>query len=81
MDQIHAMDTDFIALTGREAFGYVAEPTPATLRITFQDGSVHTRYSEAYGYMTQLLHLARTDPAKLPYPLDQELTPAQDRRA
>jgi hypothetical protein len=36
--------------------------------------------AEGHAYMVGLLATATNDPANLPYPLDQELTPEQDLR-
>jgi len=78
--EIKAMELEFQQVTGREAFGYISKPTPGTARIVFQDGTVHTDFTEARAYMASLLTIAQNDPSKLPYPLDQELTPEQDLR-
>lgn len=78
--QIQQLDARFQRLTGREAFGYVSAPTPTSERWVFQDGSVCLSAQEALGYMTTLVELAANEPAKLPYPFDQPLSPEQDLR-
>lgn len=78
--RIKFMDEQFQQLTGREAFGYVSNPTPTTPRLTFHDGTVCLTYEEAHQHMYDLLDKAQNDPGSLPYPFDQELTPEQDLR-
>lgn len=80
LTMIGNLNQEFIELTGREAFGYVAHPTPTTVRFTFGDGTVKTSAAEAYDYMSWLIDTARNRPQQLSYPFDQELTPAQDLR-
>jgi hypothetical protein len=80
LNDIRRMNAEFIQLTGREAYGYVSQPTPTTPRIVFQDQHVCLSMHEAHAYMATLLALAQNDPSTLPYPFDQELTPAQDLR-
>lgn len=71
LKQIHDLDAEFERLTGRRAFGHVAAPTPTSLRITFADASVHLSYAAAYGHMAGLLHTAREEPHRLPWPLSE----------
>lgn len=78
--QIKTMDREFQHLTGREAFGYVSKPTKTTTKVVFQDGHVCLSMPEGHAYMTRLLATAVNDPAKLPYPWDQDLPPEQDLR-
>lgn len=74
------LDAEFRALTGREALGHTAQPVKGQWRIAFADGVVVRSPGTAVEYMTELLTLAVSDPRSLPYPLDQELSPGQDRR-
>lgn len=78
--EIQTLDREFQHLTGREAFGYVSQPTKTTTKVVFQDGHVCLTMAEGHAYMAGLLTTATNDPANLPYPLDQELTPEQDLR-
>jgi len=80
IDEIKALDAQFQALTGRQAFGHVSAPTPTSERWTFHDGSVFTKPQQAYVYMLGLLRLAESHPSLLPYPWDQPLGPGQDLR-
>lgn len=80
LDDIKRLDAEFTELTGHRAFGYIAHPTDTSQRITFHDGHVCLSMSEAHNHMLELNRLARTDPARLPWPLDTELTPEQDYR-
>ncbi len=78
--KIKELDLQFQRFTGREAFGHVSSPTPTSRHYTFATGEVLTSDAEALGCMLILLDIAKTEPDKLPYPLDQELTPEQDLR-
>lgn len=69
--KIKEMDDEFQQLRGKPAFGYVSAPTETSERITFQDGTVKLKMVDAYAYMTELLELARTNPDKLPWPLNE----------
>lgn len=80
MMRILELDAEFRQLTGRAAFGYVSAPTATTKRYVFQDGTVKLSAPQALDHMVHLALLARTNPAGLPYPFDQELTAAQDQR-
>lgn len=77
---MHELSQKFITLTGREAFNWVSEPTPATTRVAFGDGTVCTSLFEAHDYLVFLVDVAENHPDQLPYPFDQQLTPAQDLR-
>lgn len=78
--EIKTMDREFQHLTGREAFGYVSQPTKTTTRVVFQTGHVCLSMAEGHAYMVGLLATAKNNPADLPYPLDQDLAPAHDLR-
>ncbi len=78
--EIRKLNEKFIALTGREAFGHLSQPTKTSQRWTFNDGTVWTQPKDAYNYMVSLVAQAATDPQNLPYPFDQPLTPEQDLR-
>ncbi len=81
MKLVLTLDSEFRGLTGREAFSYRSVPAPGIERWVFGDGTVKASALQASEYMAHLVALARTDPASLPYPFDQELAPGQDRRA
>lgn len=80
MRRVWELDSEFRRLTGREGFGYVSNPGPNSSRYVFQDGTVVTKPELALSHMQALLSTARANPADLPYPLDEELPPGQDRR-
>lgn len=69
LTSIRTMDQEMEHLIGRTVFGYVANPTPTSVRVTFGDGHVCLSVAEAKDYMTDLLATARDNPAKLPWPL------------
>lgn len=70
---IRTLDTEFQALTGHQAYGWISAPTTTSIRVAFHDGEVFTTLQAAYEHMTGLLTQARTDPANLRYPYDQDV--------
>lgn len=68
---IGEMDDEMETIIGRKVFGHVAHPTPTSVRITFADAHVALSWADAHEYMVGLLRLARQDPGKLPWPLNE----------
>lgn len=66
---IHQQVRDLCAevgkITGQDPYGYTAEPSPGSLRLTFQDGTVCLSYDQALNHALWLLNEARG--GRLPY--------------
>lgn len=59
VEKIKELDVEFKRLTGHEAFGYLAAPTPTSERYAFATGEVFTAGDKAYEYMLELLARCR----------------------
>jgi hypothetical protein len=74
---IHRMDDEIAEIIGRPVYGYTSKPTPTTTRVVFGNQHVCLSMAEGHAYMTSLLATAKHNPAELPYPFNEPLTPEQ----
>lgn len=59
LDQLIAMNKEFVTLTGKEAYLYTSEPKPGEVRVVFTDG-VKLGYTNGLAWMQALLVAAQT---------------------